>query len=401
MTNSLRLLPLLALASLLVLPAQAQLAVRADTVYTMAGAPIVEGVVLVGSDGTIERVGPASEVAVPSSYPTYEGTVLTPGLIDAHSTVGLAGIYNQDADSDELDTSAPIQPELRAIDAYNPREDLVTFLRELGVTTVHTGHGPGALLSGQTAIFKTAGSTMQAALVDSLTMVAMTLGPQVERNFDSPGTRAKGVALLREAFLEAQEYAAQDAADRKVDLGKEVMVRVLEGEIPALITAQEATEIESALRLADEFGFEMILDGGAEAYLATDALREAGVPVVVHPSMARPGGSMDGVSFTTAGVLHEAGIPIAFQSGFEAYVPKTRVVPFEAGIAVANGLPRDAALEALTIGAARLLGIDDRVGSLEAGKDADLVLFAGDPLEYTTQTCTVIIDGAVVSETCR
>jgi imidazolonepropionase-like amidohydrolase len=185
------------------------------------------------------------------------------------------------------------------------------------------------------------------------------------------------------------------------DLGMETMARVLDGDLPALITAHQHTEILSALRLAEEFGFNLVLDGAAEAYMVLDEIQASGVPVIVHPPMTRPGGEAANAAFTTAARLHEAGIPFAFQSGYEGYVPKTRVVLFEAAIATANGLDRTAALEALTIDAARILGLDDRVGSLEPGKQADLVLYEGDPFEYTTRVCHVIIDGAVASDTCR
>jgi imidazolonepropionase-like amidohydrolase len=185
------------------------------------------------------------------------------------------------------------------------------------------------------------------------------------------------------------------------DLGMETLARVLDGELPALITAHRHTEILSALRLAEEFGFNLVLDGAAEAYMVLDEIQAAGVPVIVHPPMMRPGGEAANASFTTAAQLHEAGIPFAFQSGYEGYVPKTRVVLFEAAIAAANGLDRTAALEALTIDAARILGLDGQVGSLEPGKQADLVLYEGDPFEYTTRVCQVIIDGAIVSDTCQ
>lgn len=380
----------------------AQIAIQADTVYTMVGAPIVDGVVLV-RDGEIEQVGAANDVAIPSGYQTLSTSVVTPGLIDAHSVVGLAGMYNTDADQDQLDTSSPIQPELRAIDAYNAREELVAWIRDLGVTTVHTGHGPGAPVSGQTMIVKTNGTTVGTALVDSTTMVAMTLGPSVERRFQSPGTRAKTVAMLREHFIQAQTYRDRMQSDNPPtrDLGMEAMVRVLDGDVPALITAHRHTEILSALRLAEEFGFNLVLDGAAEAYMVLDEIRAAGIPVLVHPPMTRPGGEAANAAFTTAARLHEAGVPFAFQSGYEGYVPKTRVVLFEAAIATTNGLDRTAALEALTIDAARILGLADRVGSLEPGKQADLVLYEGDPFEYTTRVCHVIIDGAIASDTCR
>lgn len=388
---------------LLVPPADAQIAVRADTMYTMDGPPLTDGVVLV-RDGQIERVGPAAEVTVPSGYDVHEATVVTPGIVDGHSVVGLAGIYNTPADQEQLETSDPAQPALRAMDAYNAREELVGWARSLGVTTLHTGHGPGAPISGQTMIVKTNGTTVSEALVDSVAMMAMTLGSGVERNFESPGTRAKTVALLREQFIRAEEYRQKMNSEDGVpsrDLGMEALTRVLDGEIPALITAHRARDLMAALRLAEEFGFELVLDGAAEAYLVLDEIQEAGVPVMIHPTMIRPGGDAENASFTTAAKLHEAGIPFGFQSGFEGYVPKTRVPLFEAAIAVANGLPRAAALEALTRAPAQILGLGDQVGTLESGKAADLVLYNGDPFEYTTQVCTVMVNGEVVSDSCQ
>ncbi len=386
------------LIAMLAAPVDAQVAIHGATVHTMAGSAISDGVVLI-RDGRIERVGDASTVDVPAEYEVLEAAVVTPGLIDAHSVVGLAGIYNEEHDQDQLETSDPIQPALRAVDAYNPREELVGWLRDLGVTTIHTGHGPGALISGQTMVVKTHGTTIDQVLVDSAAMIATTLGEGVERNFEKPGTRAKSVAMLREALLEAQAYAAADDDNR--DLGKEVLAAALRQEIPMLITAQRATEIMSALRLADEFGLDLVLDGGAEAYLLIDEIRDAGVPVILHPTMVRAGGETENVTFETAARLREAGIPVALQSGFEGYVPKTRVVLFEAALAAANGLSFDEALATITIDAARILGIDDRVGSLREGADGDVVLFDGDPFEYTSHVCGVVIGGDVVSRECK
>ncbi|PEN13945.1 amidohydrolase [Longibacter salinarum] len=382
--------------------AHAQVAVMADTVYTMAGAPIVDGVVL-ANGRTIEAVGPVSDIDIPDDYRQIEATVVTPGLIDARSTVGLSGIDNVEADQMQLETSSPMQPELRAIDAYNARDELVNWVRSLGVTTVHTGHGPGATISGQTMVVKTNGRTIDEALVDSTAMLAMTIGPSVSRNFDSPGTRAKAIAMLRQKLIEAQQYREKRAGDNPPtrDLGMEVLVGVLDGDIPALVTAHRARDIMTAIRLKEEFGFELVIDGGAESYLVKDKIKAEDVPVIVHPPMMRTYGAGENAAFTTPGELHEAGIPIAFQSGYEAYVPKTRVALFEAAVAVANGLPREAGLRALTIDAAELLGLSDQIGSIEEGKHADLVLYSGDPFEYTTQVCTVIIDGRVASSECQ
>ncbi len=384
-----------------------QVAARGETVYTMAGPAIEDGVVLIGRDGKIESVGPASRVRIPDGYRTLTAKVVTPGLVDAHSVVGLAGYQNQGHDQDQLERSSAIQPELRALDAYNARERLVEWLREHGVTTVHTGHGPGALMSGQTMIVKTRGDNVGEAIVDSVTMVAMTLGPEVARNYDGrPGTRAKGVALIRAELLAAQEYLrkldnAEHGDGPSRDLKLEILARVLRGEVPALVTAQKATEILAALRLQQEFGFELVLDGAAESYDVIDEISAAGVPVILHPTMARHGGTLENATMETARRLRDAGIRVALQSGFEGYVPKTRVVLFEAAMAAAYGLPFEQALATVTIDAARILGIDDRVGSLELGKDGDLALFDGDPFEYASHVCGVVIQGEVVSQRCR
>lgn len=378
--------------------AAAQVAIRGERVHTMAGAPIDNGVVLIGADGKIQRVGPAASVRIPDGWRVLEARVVTPGLIDAHSVVGLAGYLNQPHDQMQLDRSESIQPELRAVDAYDARETLVGWLRQHGITTIHTGHAPGALVSGQTLIAKTRGDTVDEAVIQPVAAIAATLGTAgLASEGRSPGNRSKAVAMLRAELIRAKEYAAKMAGpeDRRParDLRLEALSRVLSGELPLLVTAHRSHDILTALRVAKEFGLRIILDGASEAYLVTDQIKQAGVPVILHPTMQRPAGDAENMSMETASVLRKAGIPVAIQSGYETYVPKTRVVLFEAAVAAANGLGFDAALAAVTIDAARILGIDTRVGSLEPGKDGDVVLFDGDPFEYTTQVTGVVIDG--------
>jgi imidazolonepropionase-like amidohydrolase len=384
-------------------PTLAQIAVRGETVYTSAGEPIKDGVVLI-RNGKIERVGSASQIRIPADYRTLNAKVVTPGLIDARSVVGLAGALNQPHDQDQLETSSAIQPELRAIDAYNARERLVEYLRSLGVTTLHTGHAPGALISGQTMVVKTAGDGVDEAVVVPSAMIAVTIGSNgLGQGGKPPGTRSKAIAMLRAELIKAADYQAKLASatdDKKParDLRLETLARVIRREIPLLVSAHRANDILAALRVAREFNIRMALDGASEAYLVIDQIKAAGVPVIIHPTMYRAGGETENLSFETAAALRKAGIAVAIQSGYEGYVPKTRVVLFEAALAAANGMSFIDALAAITINAARILGIAERVGSLEAGKDADLALFDGDPFEYTSHVTGVIINGQVVSQ---
>lgn len=380
--------------------ANAQIAVRGETVYTMAGAPIKDGVVLV-NNGKIEQVGPAGQVQVPANFKTLQAKIVTPGMIDARTVVGLTGYLNQAHDQEQIERSAPSQPELRATDGYDPRERLIEWVRGFGVTTIHTGHAPGALISGQTMIAKTHGDTLAEATVLPVAMVAATLGQggRVTEPGKSPGTRAKAISMLRSDLIKAQEYAKKKPETR--DLRVEALVPVVSGEIPLLVTAHKSNDILTAIRLGKEFKLKMVLDGAADAHMVLDEIKASGYPVLIHPTMARSFGDTDNLSMETASKLREKGIPFALQSGFESYVPKTRVVLWEAGIAAANGLSFEGALASVTRDAAKLLGIDKRVGTLEPGKDADLALYDGDPFEYTTHCVGVVIDGKVVSEAKR
>ena len=367
-------------------------AVRAKTLYTMVGPPVRDGVVVIRG-GKIAAVG---KVAVPDGLEVVDAAVAMPGLIDAHSTVGLTGVFNVPQDQDQLEKSSPMQPELRALDAYHPRDPLVEWVRGLGVTSLHTGHGPGALISGQTMVVKTHGRNVDVDVLKPLAMVAVTLADSGRsRDGKAPGTRAKSVAMLREQLLAAQAYAARRDRDDDVDvdLGMETLAKVLAKEVPLLVTAHRAHDLASALRVADEFDVEVVLDGAAEAYLMLPRIAAAGCWVLPHPAMSRTRGDLENGTMELAKLLAAADVPFAMQSGFEAYVPKTRVVLWEAGISVMHGLAYDKAMRALTVDAARMCGVDDRVGTLEAGKDADLALFDGDPFEYTSHCLGVVIDG--------
>ncbi|WP_415909127.1 amidohydrolase family protein [Oleiharenicola sp. Vm1] len=383
------------------------LAIHAETLHTAAGAPIHDGLVLVGRDGKIAYAGPAKDMVYTADHRVVHAQVVTPGLIDARATVGLSGLLNQPHDQDMLERSAAVQPELRALDAYNAQDPLVAWVRGFGVTTVNTGHAPGTLVSGQTMIVKTLGRESDEDVVNPAAMTAVSLGnaalnrsegPAAAGGPKSPGTRAKAVAMLRAELIKAQEYArkreAKDESKRPArDLKIETFLRALDGSQPLLIHADRQLDILAALRLAKEFNLKIVLDGCADAHLVLDPIKASGFPVILHPTMARANEDAENLAMDTAAKLRAAGIPFAIESGYESYVPKTRVVLFEAAVAAGKGLGFDAALASITIDAAKILGIADRTGSLEKGKDADLALYDGDPFEYTSHCTGTVING--------
>lgn len=374
----------------------AQIAVKADTVFTVAGNPIANGVVLI-KDGKIEAVG--SNLSIPNGYTVYTAKIVTPGLIDARSVVGFSGAYNVPSDQDQIEKSSAVQPELRAIDAYNPEDKLVEYVRRNGITTLHTGHGIGALFSGQTMVVKTKVGITDDVTVKPLAMIAMTIGPSVSANYTSPGTKGKQIAMLRTELLKAQSTMKAGLKDsskaNSSDLKQQMLQMLLKREVKALIEANTAVDIMDAIRVAKEFNLALVIEGGAEAYRLIDQIKSAHAEIIVHATMARASGDMLNMTMENAAILTKAGIPVSIESGYEGYVPKTRIVLFEAATAIRYGLSYEDALKAITINPAKLLGLDKQIGSIEKGKDADLVLFNGDPFEYTTKPCMVIIDGKV------
>jgi imidazolonepropionase-like amidohydrolase len=263
----------------------------------------------------------------------------------------------------------------------------------------------GALISGQTMVVKTKPGTADSVILVPEAMLAMTLGEGVS-GFTSPGTRSKQMAMLRTELLKAQAHAKKmmdkDTAKRpSPDLKMDMLVKLLNGKVKGLIYANKTNDIMNAIRLSKEFGFKLVIEGAAEAYRLTDEIKAAKAEVILHATMARNGGDMVNMTRESAALLTAAGIPVSIETGYEAYVPKTRVLLFEAAQAMVQGLNYDEAIKSVTIHPAKLLGIDTRVGSIVTGKDADLVLYNGDPFEYLTKVCVVLIEGKVVSKGCE
>jgi imidazolonepropionase-like amidohydrolase len=324
-------------------------------------------------------------------------------------------LYNVPADQDQDESTDPNTADVRALDSFNPREPLLEYIRNLGVTTVQTGPGPDNPIAGQAGIFKTAGPhgvmEADAMAVRAYSAMVFNLGENPKNVYGSknkaPSTRMGTAEIIRKALLDAQNYRRKweewekaekkDPAKRPAhDLKLEALARVVEGKVPAIFVADREDDISTALRITREFSLKAILAQATEGYLARDVIRHAGVPVIVGPTTQRLDAlQTENATLENAALLADVGIPVAFSSGFEGYVPKNHVVLFEAAVAAANGLGRDRALEAATLGAARILGIADRVGSLEPGKDADLTLFDGDPFEYTSHVEAVLVNGDV------
>jgi imidazolonepropionase-like amidohydrolase len=382
-------------------PRFAILAGRIDSVATKS---ISNGVILV-EGGKITAVGPASDVKVPEGWPVLTAAVVTPGLIDAHTVVGLSGAANVGADQDQDEMSDPNQADLRVLDSFNPREPLLEFLCREGVTVVHAVPGRANVIAGQTGIFRTSGRTAESMTLRFPAGLLVNLGESPKSSYPhrQPTTRMGTAALLRTALAQAQNHARKVAAAKSEDKRPpynpklEALGLALDGKLPVIFAAHRADDLCTALRLAKEFKLSPRLDLATEGYLIADRLTEAKVPVVVHPTMQRPG-SMETYhsQLCNAAVLADHKIPLAIGTGFEAYVPKTRVLRHEAAMAMVNGLGYDRALRAITLDAARILGIDKQRGSIEKGKVADLVLFDGDPFEHATHVTYTLIEGRVV-----
>jgi imidazolonepropionase-like amidohydrolase len=382
----------------------ARYAVLAGRIHTVANGTIANGVIVV-EGGKITAVGPRDEVAVPKGMPVLTAAEVTPGLIDAHTVVGTSGNLNISADQDQDEKSDPNQADLRVLDAFNPEEPLLEFLRRNGVTVIHAVPGRTNVISGQSGIFRTAGRTAETMALRPAAGLLVNLGESPKGAYANklPTTRMGTAALLRAAFVQARDHARKSAAKTEAkrpprNLKMESLGLALAGKIPVVFAAHRADDLETALRLTKEFGLKARLDLATEGYLMGERLSKAGVPVVVHPTMQRAAGSMETYhSFLgNAAALADHKVPLAIGTGFEGYVPKTRVLRHEAAMAMVNGLGRKRALAAITLGPAKILGIDGERGSLEKGKAADLVLYDGDPFEHATQVTYTILEGRVV-----
>jgi imidazolonepropionase-like amidohydrolase len=382
-----------------------RLAIYAGRIHTVSQGTITDGVILV-ENGKVSSVGPRAKFSLPPETPVLSAAVVTPGLIDAHTVIPLTGKFNIRGDQEQDELSDPNQADLRVLDSFNPNEPLLEFFREQGVTVVHAVPGRANVIAGQSGIFRTYGRTAEQMALRVPAGLLVNLGEIPKSSYQGklPQSRMGTAGLVRTALTQAQSNARKRAAAKDEakqpprNLKLEALELALDRKVPVLFAAHRSDDLLTGLRLAKEFNLKAELHLATEGYLIADLLADARVPVVAHPPMQRVGVNLETLhSYVgNAAVLADRKIPLAIGTGFEGYVPKTRVLRWETALAMTNGLGFDRALQAITLDAAKILGIDDRFGSIEAGKVADIVLYDGDPFEHATHVIYTVIDGQVV-----
>ena len=354
------------------------------------------------NNSKIEFVGQLEDYNIPSDAEIVdvEGKVIIPGLVDTHSHIGIDWGFDSDS---------PTQPDLRILDAIDPFHSTFNRARAGGITTVNIMPGSGHLMSGQTVYLKTKrASTLEEMLICENVQFGICGGMKMANGTNSlrgkpfPGTRAKSAAIIRDLFYQAKEYkkkideADGDAAkmpERNIKL--EPLVEILEGKRMVHHHTHRADDIMTVLRLKEEFGFKVVLHHVSEGWKVAEEIAKADVScsIIVVDS---PGGKMEavGLKFETGKILDDAGVDVAIHT--DDWITDSRFFLRSAALAMRAGLSKEKALESLTIAGARMLEMDDKVGSLEKGKDADFLILSGDPFSVYTHIESTWIEGEKV-----
>jgi len=372
-------------------------------ILTMAGQTFDKGTVVVEQ----QKISALSEDTVPpdgARVIDVSGKYVLPGFIDAHTHIGIyEEIYAEGDDTNEI--SDPVTPHLRAIDAVNMEDLAFTDALQGGVTTVMTGPGSTNVIGGLSAALKTSAKTVDQAVIKNPAGLKAAFGENPKRVYGSqkkmPATRMATAALLRETLVAAKNYADKirmgkmdpdKLPDR--DLKMEAMLPVISREIPLLIHAHRADDILTGLRIADEFNLKVILQHATEGYKIAEELRKRDIPAVVGPALvSRAKVELKDSSLKTAGILARAGVKVAIMTD-HPIVP-IQYLPLLAALAVKGGMDEEEALKAITTNPAQILGIADRVGSLEPGKDADIVVLSGHPFDWRSRVELVLVNGEI------
>jgi imidazolonepropionase-like amidohydrolase len=387
-------------------PHNGSVAIVGGRVLPGAADPIENATVLI-TDGVITAVGIG--IAIPDGIETVDasGHWVLPGFVEAHAHVGVHEEGEGPAGQDTNEMTDPNGARLRALDAINPTERGFADALAGGVTTVVVKPGSGNPIGGQTVAIKTWGRIVDEMIVKSPTSVKSALGENPKRVYGEkkqlPSTRQGVAAVIRDAFGKAQDYRAKrDAAASKGDPfdrdpTSEVLVRVLDGELPWCQHTHRADDIATAIRLADEFGYRLIVNHATEGFLLADVLAERQIPCIVGPLFTtRSKVELRERTLANPGRLANAGVLVALTTDHPV-VPINFLV-HQATLAVKEGMSRDDALRSLTVNPAQMMGLADRVGALEVGRDGDVVIWDGDPLDVMSRARRVFVNGVSVYE---
>lgn len=370
-------------------------------VKPMVGADIENGSVLIGDDGKIIAVGENIEAPECAAVIDAEGRLVTPGCVEAHCHIGLDNEAVGWEGRDYNESVDPITPHMRAIDSIYPQDEAFGNALRGGVTTACTGPGSANVVGGSFAVIKLAGNRVDNMIVKHPAAMKCAFGENPKRVYGqskkSPVTRMATAALLRELLFKSRRYLADKEAGKDVfDMKLEAMIPVMKGEIPLKAHAHRADDILTSIRIAKEFGVKLTLDHCTDGSVIADELAKEGYPAFVGPSLGNKSKvELINKSFNTPAVLTEAGVDVSIIT--DAPVIPLQHLPMCAGLAAEAGLGYEDAWRAITVNPARALGISDRVGSLEAGKDGDVVIWTADPITSVgAESYVTIVDGKIV-----
>lgn len=368
----------------------------------VVGKDIQNGSILVDNNGKISTIG--TELTAPAGAQIIDagGRLVTPGCIDAHSHIGMWEYGIGWAGSDGNESSDPITPQLRAIDAINPMDKTFELAIQGGVTSACTGPGSANIVGGTFAAIKLYGKRIDDMIIKHPVAMKCALGENPKssygKNGKAPKTRMAIAAMLRELLFKAKRYCDDKEVGKNpsFDMKLEAMIPVIKGEIPLKAHVHRADDIFTIIRIAKEFGLKLTLDHCTEGSLIAEELAQEGYPAFVGPSLGMPGKNENmKKSFDTPAVLHKAGVPVSIITDHNV-IPQENL-PLCAAWAVSAGLDMDEGWRAITINPATYIGVSDRVGSLEPGKDADIVIWGADPMTTVgAHAYITIIDGKVV-----
>ena len=366
-----------------------------------ASSPLIENGTLLFDGTKIVAVG--SNIAIPAGTEVIDcqGKTIVPGFIDTHTHIGLWGEGEGGSSADGNEGTNPITPFVRAIDAINIEHSSFADARMGGVTTVQVTPGSGNAIGGQMCVIKTAGANLNEMTLLEYNGMKAALGENPKRFYGIekkvfPSTRMGTVAAIRNALLEAQIYMAKRAEGKvPVDFRKEPLLAVLKGEVPIRIHAHRADDIVTAVRIGEEFNVDVQIEHGTDGAIIADFLAEKGIKVNFGPSFwHRAKIETQAVSFGSAGVLERAGVKFSLISDHPFY--PIQFVSIAIALAHSEGMTKAGALKAYTLWAAEMLGLDDRIGSLEAGKDADFTIWDGDPYSIYSHIEKTYVNGKCV-----